>query len=463
MDKTVKELQSEFESLCDKQDRLYRPDFEAVFKALYEIDNEQKDIYNTHVWNMGNTLPDEAEKDKLQKALQEAGFWDDEDFCNDFCNYCNTTIQGKKLTQQMYEIYGQKVEPHFKQEENDVWRFKYTYIILFSPIHFVDCMNNPVEIVKTDLLCIDGTNIPEEDEEEDEYLMIDAYNCRASFEYYIEELKSFKVIGNENAMFGKDYKRLLLRILRGCAMFMKENTDKPAAVKNQIISVLKILDGIYCLGLLLQILTLQGLCRYMEGVNINEGDNGYREAQCLYDWLQKVLIDKLIQFIYTPPASDKDKEALRPLCDYLYSTTIGRAVQKRIFGEPQQQENDKKSTDGFGNLPEELNTDKAKMIFSKAVKTGLMQPARNGRCYQWNKSNALLAYLCGKIYCGDSLEQDAITQDLIVKRGNCFFPETALMALFVNKEQKHIMNLGQSRLQLTRPPKGYENVERLYE
>ena len=31
MDKTVKELQSEFESLCDKQDRLYRPDFEAVF------------------------------------------------------------------------------------------------------------------------------------------------------------------------------------------------------------------------------------------------------------------------------------------------------------------------------------------------------------------------------------------------------------------------------------------------
>lgn len=95
MDKTVKELQSEFESLCDKQDRLYRPDFEAVFKALYEIDNEQKDIYNTHVWNMGNTLPDEAEKDKLQKALQEAGFWDDEDFCNDFCNYCNTTIQGK--------------------------------------------------------------------------------------------------------------------------------------------------------------------------------------------------------------------------------------------------------------------------------------------------------------------------------------------------------------------------------
>ena len=114
-------------------------------------------------------------------------------------------------------------------------------------------------------------------------------------------------------------------------------------------------------------------------------------------------------------------------------------------------------------FPDELNTDKAKKIFSKAVKAGLMQPLSNGSGYQWNRSNAMLAYLCGKIYCGDRIKQDMVSKEWMLKRGETFFPETALMSFFVNKERQAIKNLGQSRIQMQRPPKGYKDIDRLFD
>lgn len=112
--------------------------------------------------------------------------------------------------------------------------------------------------------------------------------------------------------------------------------------------------------------------------------------------------------------------------------------------------------------PEELNTNGAKIMFEKAVKAGLMQPLKNKGGYQWNKRNVLLSYFCGKIYCGDRLVQDAVTKEWIVKRGGTFFPETALTSFFLNKEGLNIKNLGQSRLQMQRPPKGYKEVDNLF-
>lgn len=117
----------------------------------------------------------------------------------------------------------------------------------------------------------------------------------------------------------------------------------------------------------------------------------------------------------------------------------------------------------FPELPDELNTDEAKKIFPKAIKAGLMLPLSNGNGYQWNRSNALLAYLCGKIYCGDSLKQDIVSKEWMLKRGKTFFPETALMSLFVNKGKQVIKNLGQSRLQLERPPIGYKDIDILFD
>ncbi|WP_195437754.1 hypothetical protein [Parabacteroides goldsteinii] len=113
--------------------------------------------------------------------------------------------------------------------------------------------------------------------------------------------------------------------------------------------------------------------------------------------------------------------------------------------------------------PDELNTEKAKKMFERAVKAGLMQPLKDKGSYQWNKSNVLLAYFCGKIYCDDRLEQETLTKEWVVKRGEIFFPETALNSFFLNGEGQNIKNLGQSRLQMQRPPKGYRDIDNLFD
>ena len=46
--------------------------------------------------------------------------------------------------------------------------------------------------------------------------------------------------------------------------------------------------------------------------------------------------------------------------------------------------------------------DKGKPYFENAINEGFL--VVNGSNYQWKKSKVLLAYFCGKIYCGDSIK-----------------------------------------------------------
>lgn len=104
---------------------------------------------------------------------------------------------------------------------------------------------------------------------------------------------------------------------------------------------------------------------------------------------------------------------------------------------------------------DKLNTDRAKEVFGKAIEKGLIEVSDN--VLKWQKSNALLAFLCGIIYCDDTQYQDAVTKEWMVKRGSTFFPNVELCALF------GVKNLGQSRTQLNRLPKGYEKALKLIE
>lgn len=71
---------------------------------------------------------------------------------------------------------------------------------------------------------------------------------------------------------------MLFAFLKEATTYINENTEKPQAIKNEIVRKVKQLDDVSIWGLFFQILFLQGLCRWLEGVNINEGDNGYNEA-----------------------------------------------------------------------------------------------------------------------------------------------------------------------------------------
>lgn len=129
---------------------------------------------------------------------------------------------------------------------------------------------------------------------------------------------------------------------------------------------------------------------------------------------------------------------------------LQQAAQGQQIGnsEPQQQ----KTLQDL--LPEQLKTDEALKIFQRAIDANLIEKTATG--LKWQLSNALLAYLCGIVYCGDTKQWDGYNKEYIVKRGSTFFPDKALSELF------GVKNLGQSRLQLKSLPKGYEKVDVLF-
>ena len=84
-----------------------------------------------------------------------------------------------------------------------------------------------------------------------------------------------------------------------------------------------------------------------------------------------------------------------------------------------------------------LDTSLARTIFAKAIEAGYIEEV--GSHYSWKGTKALLAYMCGRIYCGDHPEYSKYEQKTFWEFGNGLFPDVELNALF---EQTGI---GQSR------------------
>ncbi len=160
---------------------------------------------------------------------------------------------------------------------------------------------------------------------------------------------------------GKEFTHNLFDILNEIANYIKSNTDKPQGVKAHILGIIEALDNVPIWGLMFQILILQGLISLLENCTLKHDDEGYNEAQDLCNWLADLLSDKVCYFAMTGALyGDEDWERLQPLCDYLYNTETGRAVQDEIFNREQTQSaavfNDNK-------LPLELDTDRARKYF----------------------------------------------------------------------------------------------------
>ncbi len=118
---------------------------------------------------------------------------------------------------------------------------------------------------------------------------------------------------------------------------------------------------------------------------------------------------------------------------------------------------------GLPQLPDTLNTEEARVVLAKAVEAGLAK-VEAGK-YAWLKSKALLAYLCGRLYCGDTLQRDAVTKMPIVRKGHGgFFPEADLRKVFVGADGEAYSKLCNARQQLYLhlPPGGHELVDRLF-
>lgn len=106
-------------------------------------------------------------------------------------------------------------------------------------------------------------------------------------------------------------------------------------------------------------------------------------------------------------------------------------------------------------IPEDIDTDLFRAFLNVAIKKGVIE--RVNDTLKFKKGNALLAYACGAIFCGDHIETDTITRSYVIKRGyNGDFPEKQLKEFF------GISRLSQSRSQIIgKLPRGYKGIKDL--
>lgn len=129
-----------------------------------------------------------------------------------------------------------------------------------------------------------------------------------------------------------------------------------------------------------------------------------------------------------------------------------RTIEEEL-PQPEQEE-----VDEHVELQGRLNTPLARQVFALAIEKGLMEEV--GNHYKWNESKALLAYMCGRIYCGDYPKYSARDVKSYWKPGRTeFFPESDLNALFQETA------LGQSRQNRKGEavPMGSKKVDDLFE
>lgn len=396
---------TEFNRLCTEQEGLYCPEFEKVFAALYEIAPDQREVYNTNGWNVGADLPERINAEAINEALQAVGVVGE--MADNFKRYAEIVLQGKKLMQQSAFLNVEIEMPQATQEQPpEGWRFCPIHILAPQQLHTAICDEVERQALNGEGLFAHNTEIDElPDEALDELFGVEVYNVVCSLQPFHGELRRYGVTGQT---LGKDFTRYLFAYLKKIADHIKANTDKPEAVKSYILEAIKNLDGVHVWGVLFQILILDGLCYLLENCTLKEGDNGYNEAQDLGAWLLKILVEKLVQFTFTPYGVE-DKQRLQPLCDYLYNTEIGRAVQERIFGrgKPTEQADTADQSEAV-NLPSELDTDRARKYFTRAIEAGWMSRTASG--YNWTfggsrGAKARLGYFVVKIYCPTNTEQ----------------------------------------------------------
>ena len=364
--------------------------FNAIFAKIWELEPRAEGTNNPFAST--KSITEEAVKAvgyNLNSKVAKAFFQHEKDYCEFYKLDAKRLELGFKIAALTIEENAHKEDTTPKQCNE--WLF--VPISIVAPQQIQDEIITPLiqaDAQKGEGLFANNTDIPLEDESEDDFLMIEAYDCKASLSGYWQELKDNGIIGvgKTDAFLSYQFKQYLLQLLKEVATFIKDNTSTPSKAKNKVTTILKCLDKIPVWGLFFQILLLQGLCRWLESVDIDEGDKGYNEAQLMYNWLCLALAEKEMLFCYTP-YGDEDKQMLQPLCNYLYYTEIGnlvqRCVKEALYGKPQQENPDATTN----HLPSELDTEEAHNYLTKAKEIGLIDDN-----YKWLKGKQLLACFC---------------------------------------------------------------------
>lgn len=106
----------------------------------------------------------------------------------------------------------------------------------------------------------------------------------------------------------------------------------------------------------------------------------------------------------------------------------------------------------------QLKTELAEKVFAQAIEAGYIREEASH--YKWNESKVLLAYMCGRIYCGDTSVYDKTNEKYYWKFGKYdFFPDSELKVLLGVSD---IGRSRQNRKDLATPKKSQE-IDKLFE
>lgn len=356
----LEELKARYHELDKEAGKYNHPEFDEVHKIILELIKDRDDV-----GDKGNLALPLVAGDIIDNALNKAGLANNKILVSDFLKYREIVREAREIQLKGLNLYMSQNVQEPDAIDNDKWRFC-PIRILASP----ELMPIVDEAIKDAAQNGKGlfsivTDIPKEDEELDGWFDVEAYGLKCSLEPFYRDLQRYGIL--DSILKNKNIRKHVLDTLKNDLIcFIKNNTDKPNSVRNHIASVIGKYDSWPILGLILQIILLQGLFKWFEGVEINEGDNGFKEAELLYIWVGEQLIKKEISFCYFP-YGEKDIEFLQPLCNYLYSTELGKKIQNSLFAEDVQKEKGKTT-----NIPKKLNTYEAKGIFQRAINVNIL-------------------------------------------------------------------------------------------
>lgn len=328
LEQIYEELQKKISDLADEQTRIYDNAFQNAFKSLYEIEPSYQEILNIRGWNMNVELPENLDEDIIARATGAIKIG--AKLSEDFKRYVNIILEGKKLMQQKALVnLALEMEKQQKKTNSEGWKFLPVHII--APIEWHASIMQKVE---NDLLNKVGLfsskiDFTKEDEFIDQYLNVEVYGVSGSFAPFLTELQRFNV---DKLTLGIDLTRVLFMILDDISKYLKDNTNRPQAVKNFIIDWVAKFKKVPVYGNVLQISILQGLSRMLECCDLEETSSSYNDMMSLHDWIIVKLGEQMMEFTLNPLClvfSENDMERLNPFCDYLYyGTDIGKTANE---------------------------------------------------------------------------------------------------------------------------------------
>ena len=158
------------------------------------------------------------------------------------------------------------------------------------------------------------TTVKKEDEELGALLHANAFDVKESLVFYHNELEKQGVIG-EGCLLDDEKAKILFYTLGKIVERIQCDNTNPMRLRNDLAEIIAEFDKMPIMGIMFQILLLQGVAIMLERLKIDVGDSGFDEALSLYNWIMEFLGKKEIRFCFMP-YGENDKQFLKPFCDF---------------------------------------------------------------------------------------------------------------------------------------------------